>query len=658
MCLAALLFSFSGAAAGPEQVNLTFLDKWGYHGVDGWGLYPRDGEFSWFGFILNNPTENEYTVSLPIDVDVAHQTMHPIANTFYRVLTPGSNYYPGDDLVNHYFTGSFRLPPNSTYSIFMDILDFKKYSGQWDTNVFFSVDITDAENKKTIDIKNGVLAYDAYQTLPKSRDIVIAPSPLFSTIKLCRDYDPASGKIYIAYDIRNNSTNSIPIQLPMTVSINEEDKTQILTTTSCFSKADPCEFTNGFYTLGAKRTVRVTAQADAPAAMQNDFSVSTSFRYQYGIDLYKGFYIGSSEDSCITLPTQDPTAAVFPTPVITATPAVPAEPTVTSTTEATVTAVPTESAALASAGFCRTYDASTKTVKLSYSIQNRTTGNLPVELATSIVAEGDQNTSAIRNITCSNKDGSCTSRISNGFIDMAPYEIITISGEAVLASPPVKADFYIRTSLRYRFANDMVPLLIGYTSSACSGSPATPVIPAPSVNTPLTKVNFCKIQNQNSQKSAFEYTLRNDGTTSLSIELASTMSVQGMQQTLPIKYTDCTISGRSCMRNITNGYLTLDAGNAVKLTGEIGISASKSSSLWLRTSLRYIQNDQTLIPFALGQTGDYCSAGQQPKTSDNTTGADISKSGADLMNENNSGIDLYYIGEASGTSVIPSFPVK
>ena len=86
-----VIFSLFGPAeAGPEEVSIVPVSKWNYKDVDGWGFYAKNGEYSWFAFILRNPGSREYTVTLPAEVDVAHCTQHKIVNTAYKAMYNGS----------------------------------------------------------------------------------------------------------------------------------------------------------------------------------------------------------------------------------------------------------------------------------------------------------------------------------------------------------------------------------------------------------------------------------------------------------------------------------------------------------------------------------------------------------------------------------------
>ena len=123
------LILFGSVFAGPEEVRLIPVSKWNYKNVDGWGFYAKNGDYSWFAFILYNPTNTDYTISIPVDATVANATRHKIINTSYKKMINGSVDFFYAGYVKEYFTESFTLAKNSTCSVFMDIADIQAYSG-------------------------------------------------------------------------------------------------------------------------------------------------------------------------------------------------------------------------------------------------------------------------------------------------------------------------------------------------------------------------------------------------------------------------------------------------------------------------------------------------------------------------------------------------
>ncbi len=748
------LFAFCPAFAGPEQVELLPLHKWGYNNVGGWGFYALNGEFSWFAIVLHNPTDNAFTVSLPAEADVNHLSRHKIVNTAYKVMPFGNSEFFHDNREKVYFSGDLTLPKHSTYAIYMDITDMQTYSGQWDVPAFLDVRIKDQTQSVTKKVE-GVLARDGYDEVPTQLVIVVpgapdlkniifcrdysAPEKMISftyTLKnvahdairlelaatlavegldktipvsyiscttgsgkscmnridktnnsiyinsletmefrgeatatrqltypyfkiktslrydyngktlipfligetttscssvtpvptetnttvptaatvtpvitttpqvpgtsavisegICRDYDRNTRKVTFRYGIRNATSMVVPVELAMTLAIEGQSSTVAIRNTTCISSGTNCtsRIENGYLKLNPMETVQIFGEANLQTVpAKTDFYIRTSLRYRYGNDLVP-VLIGTTTESCSAAPIpQDPTITV--TPVITTTPQVPG------------------TNAVISEGICRNYDRNTRKVTFRYGIRNASSMVVPVELATTLAIEGQSSTVAIRNTTCISSDANCTSRIENGYLKLNPMETVQIFGEADLQTVPAKTDFYIRTSLRYRSGNDLVPVLIGTTTESCST-----IIPTPAVDTQLRTVTFCKTSDSSGRKVGFVYALRNESGVTIPVELATTMAVEGLQRTVPIRYLKCTSnSGSSCDGRIRDGYLTLNPGETAELRGELQLPDNPTvPNFTIRTSLRYNYNGQKLIPFFVGRTGNTCAAAHSAET--------------------------------------------
>ena len=647
------LFSFCPVLAGPEQVELLPLHKWGYYNVGGWGFYALDGEFSWFAIVLHNPTNNAFTVSLPAEADVNHLSRHKIVNTAYKVMPFGNSEFFHDNREKVYFTGDLTLPKHSTYAIYMDITDMQPYSGQWDVPAFLDVRISDQTQTVTKNVE-GILARDGYDEVPTQLVIVVPGAPDLQNISFCRDYSAPEKKISFTYTLKNVAHDAIRLELAATLAVEGLDKSipvsYISCTTgsgkSCMKRIDK---TNNSIYINSLETMEFRGEATATRQLTYPyFKIRTSLRYDYNGKTLIPFLIGETTTSCSSVtpvPTETstpvPTAATL-TPAITTTPQIPG------------------TNAVISEGICRDYDRNTGKVTFRYGIRNTTSMVVPVELAMTLAVEGQSGTIAVRNMTCISSGASCTSRIENSYIKLNPMETIQIFGEADLQTIPAKADFYIRTSLRYRNGDDLVPVLIGTTTESCSAAPTpqdptittTPVItttPAPTADTQLRTVTFCKTSDSSGRKVGFVYALRNESGVTIPVELATTMAVEGLQRTVPARYLRCTSdSGSSCDGRIRDGYLTLNPGETAELRGELQLPADPANpNFTIRTSLRYNYNGQKLIPFYVGTTGNICAAAHSAEIQE-----DMFTTSVTLINEENTDKTL-----SAGTILLRDKPV-
>ncbi len=448
------LFLFGSVCAGPDDVHLIPLNKWNYKNVDGWGFYAKNGEYSWFGFILQNPTNSSYTVSLPADADIAHNTRHKIVNTSYKVMINGSANFLYEGYVKQYFTESFILPENSTYAVFMDIADIQPYSGQWDTDVFFPVQIKDKNKTSTINI-TGVLAYDARNTTPSKLTLVNEGTPLLTTVNFCRSYNNKTKRVAFTYTLKNNSGTTILLKLSPKLKIQGQKKAVKITYIKCKSGGKSClsRISGRKIRLKAGETVSFTGRvqlSEKPA--KTNFYVKTTPYYTYNGKVQTAYPIKTSKKTCSS------TASVPATPVPTVVP----------------TAAPDDDEPLTAVSFCRDYNDSSKKVSFVYELKNSTSATIPVELASSLAIEGFEKTAAIRYTNCISGGRSCITRIKSGsgsasYIDLKAGETASFYGECTLSGKPDKTDFFAKTSLRYDYnGRKLIPLFVGYATGSCS----------------------------------------------------------------------------------------------------------------------------------------------------------------------------------------------
>lgn len=455
----AVLFLFGSAYAGPEQVSIVPISKWNYKNVNGYGLYAKGGEYSWFAFILRNAGNTDVTVTLPSEVDVAHNTRHKIVNTAYKAMYNGSVDINYSGYFKVYFTNSFTLPKDSTYSVFFDVTDIQPYNKQWDTDVFFSIQIKDQNTAINLPIK-GVLAYDAKNTTPSRLTIVTqdpnqgtaaAGDPL-TTVSFCRDL--ANNKVSFAYALKNNTAAVIPVELATSLAVEGQSGAVPVSYTGCTSGGSSCtsRISGGIFKLNPGETAEFKGEAALSAKpSKTDFYIQTSLRYDYNGQILTPFLVGYATGAC---------SAGSPAPV--PTPASPSTP-----------ETGTDELGLISTSFCRDYDANARRLSFSYTLKNSSSVQIPVELATSLAIEGQQNVVPLSYTGCTSGGSSCSSRISKGIFKLNAGETAEFRGEATLPSNPANANFFIKTSLRYDYnGRTLIPFLVGYTTNTCSAAHA------------------------------------------------------------------------------------------------------------------------------------------------------------------------------------------
>ncbi|MBQ6508514.1 MAG: hypothetical protein IJI07_03485 [Flexilinea sp.] len=594
----AVLFLFGSAYAGPEQVSIVPISKWNYKNVNGYGLYAKGGEYSWFAFILRNAGNTDVTVTLPSEVDVAHNTRHKIVNTAYKAMYNGSVDINYSGYFKVYFTNSFTLPKDSTYSVFFDVTDIQPYNKQWDTDVFFSIQIKDQNTAINLPIK-GVLAYDAKNTTPSRLTIVTqdpnqgtaaAGDPL-TTVSFCRDL--ANNKVSFAYALKNNTAAVIPVELATSLAVEGQSGAVPVSYTGCTSGGSSCtsRISGGIFKLNPGETAEFKGEAALSAKpSKTDFYIQTSLRYDYNGQILTPFLVGYATGAC---------SAGSPAPV--PTPASPSTP-----------ETGTDELGLISTSFCRDYDANARRLSFSYTLKNSSSVQIPVELATSLAIEGQQNVVPLSYTGCTSGGSSCSSRISGGIFTMDAGETVEFKGQATLSAAPSKSNFYVRTSLRYNYkGRTLIPFLVGYAGASCSAGSTAPSATAPNVNSEggLVNVSFCRSYDANARKITFAYALKNKSSVTIPVELATTLAVEGFNKVAQIRYTGCTSGGSSCSSRISKGIFKLNAGETAEFRGEATLPSNPANAnFFIKTSLRYDYNGRTLIPFLVGYTTNTCSA--------------------------------------------------
>jgi len=611
LSLLTFLLIISPTFANPEDVTLLPLSKWQYKNVDGWGFYAYGGEFSWFGFVLHNATDSDYTVSLPVEADVNHLSRHKIVNTSYKVMDFGSKDFQRNDRPKIYFTDDFTLPKRSTYAVFMDIAGMQPYSRQWDTSVFFDYEIKDNSKSVTKNI-SGILTRDMYRSVPTKLVIMHPGVKELETVSFCRDYSQNDRKVTFNYALKNNTNDPILIEFAQSILLEGFSQTIPVQYLNCTVNGSSCTDRLGadvFWLLGSDTAVfqAEAALPDTQTQPNNNFHIKTSLRYDYNGQKKIPYGLGETRAACQAAspepisPTKTPEATSVPTSIPTSIPT--AVPTATPAPTLDIPAIPLENP-----GFCRNYIKEGNKISFSYTLTNISSVKIPVELATSLWIEGQPETIKIINTDCTTTGNSCKARIKNGILTLNANESVDISGEAVLKVNPPKQDFLIQTSLRYNYnGKNLIPFLIKNSNSVCSAD-----IPVPEPEKPvsaLETVKFCRTYDSSTGKVSFSYALKNNTTGTIPVELATTIAIQGQQRSLPIQYKNCVSAGKSCIARIKNGYLYLNAGETAELSGIVKLNNSPSTeNFYIRTSLRYMDNHQRLTPFYIGQSADSCTS--------------------------------------------------
>ncbi len=634
------LILFGSVFAGPEEVRLIPVSKWNYKNVDGWGFYAKNGDYSWFAFILYNPTNTDYTISIPVDASVANATRHKIINTSYKKMINGSVDFFYAGYVKEYFTESFTLAKNSTCSVFMDIADIQAYSAQWDTDVAFTIQIGDKNKTVSMDI-DGVLAYDAKNTTPPTVPVVNEGTPVLSTVSFCRNYNASNGQVTFAYALKNHSTQNIPVELATTLAAEGLSETPLITYTGCKSGSRSCmsRIDGGMFTLKAGETAEFYGSAvfDKKPS-KTGFYILTSLRYTYNGKTLIPYLIGRASGTCsVEIPTQVPSATVTATATATATPkptatAVPtstpkptatAVPTSTVRPTATATPVPAEKEALTTVRFCRDYKSSAKRVTFTYALRNDTAQNVRVELPETMEIEGVSAPAKITYNKCLSDGRTCLSRIRGGFITLEPGETAEISGRVPMSRQPAKSDYFIRTAVRYGDNGKTLPLYAADSCSVKSPAPAPTVAvtatatstpkptatataaPAPAEDGALSTVRFCRDYRSASKRITFTYALQNNSDRNIRAELPKTMEIEGVSAPAKITYNKCLSAGKTCLSRISGGSITLKPGETAEISGRVPMSRQPAKSdFFIQTAVRYGDNGKTLPLYA----ADSCQA--------------------------------------------------
>ncbi|MBR6089001.1 MAG: hypothetical protein IKP86_03645 [Anaerolineaceae bacterium] len=259
--------------------------------------------------------------------------------------------------------------------------------------------------------------------------------------------------------------------------------------------------------------------------------------------------------------------------------------------------------AVTAGNFCRTYDEDTNTVTINYSLTNTTSGEIPLQLATTLDVQGQPRYLLITYTACSAKGADCKDRIKEDYeISLASNEMITLTGTVNLDIAPIVSNFSVYTSLVYKLDGETVALSLGSTQNSCG---AEPVPPTPTTGE-LTPVSFCRTYDSASQNVSFQYTLKNETKFPIIIQPAKTLRVTDEVENPKTSYKSCSYSdGGAC--TIDAETFTLAAGKTVTFAGEAPLTKAPAADFSVYTSLIYSINRQEKI-LSVGTTTSECPA--------------------------------------------------
>ena len=680
-----ILLAFGTVFAAPKDVELILLSRY-YQNQQCYGFYDMCGTTSWLGLAFHNGGTQPASVAFPSEVRIGGTSgsRHPIKNLRYievsqtiTNLREWETTRPGTS-----FSSTLTIPAGKSYVVFFDIQNIGQYAAQWDTNVFFSVEITSEGSTEEMNI-SGVISQRGNETC--SADQVCSAAVL-------RGSYTADGNGTVTVNVKNNMPMSAEItgQTDLSVTWTNAEGTK---QTSKIENAVTWEQNPGWLGTGKNKTVSGTFKLPAEIASSNN-SLILGFHFWHPSSLFFGNFhaqatlhsvsglngsvsgnydtngkngtfkaiINNNQNKAVsvTLPTTGKVtdaSGKFSTVTLnwntTGPISMNAQGTATlngtfsfnetslihnnsslvlsadltsedstGNVAGTVTRNADPNPVLKATGdFCRDYTASSGEMSFSYSIMSEANIDLQVELATTLHISGQKANPAITYTGCQNKGISCLSKINKGIYTIEPGETVTFSGKVSLEKPYPSADAFAETSLRY-FADAATKVVyIGKTTNSCSAQP-TPVTPEPPVIN-LTASGLCKSYTKGSSKVSFQYTLTNASDSTIPVELAATLGIENQTDTLAITYTDCKSGDESCMNRIKNNKdFEIKAGESVTFSGESTLKTiPEAAGFSIRTSLIYFPKGERKALF-VGESSEACSGtpiDPDPVTPDLTT---------------------------------------
>ena len=396
-------------------------------------------------------------------------------------------------------------------------------------------------------------------------------TPDLTTVQFCRTNN--SSRLDFTYSLKNNTNSDISLQLAKTMAVEGQSATSVIQYTGCTISGESCTIKGENFTLEAGKTAAFSGRANMSSVPQkSDFYVSTSLVYTIN-GTTKAYSIGKTVtgDGCSVAPI-DPQPGDL---LITAN------------------------------SFYRSYNPATKKVTFTYTLVNNNEVAIPVDLARTIAADGQDSALPAAYTACSSAGTNCKNRIDGYSFTLNAGETASFTGEITLPKPPVNADFWVYTSLVYTPNGIQKVLDLGKTKTEI---PSTPVTPEPPV-IDLTAGGLCRDYTKGSSNILVQYTLKNDSASAVAVELATTLAVDGQASNSRITYTDCKVGTDSCFSRIANQKdITLNPGEEAVFTGKATLAAEpKDPKFKVHTSLIYTVNNVQKALF-IGESNAACTA--------------------------------------------------
>ncbi|MBQ6518208.1 MAG: class F sortase [Anaerolineaceae bacterium] len=544
-----LIFIVPSAAAKPEDVKLIPLSRYNYKNVDGYGFYDKCADYSWFGMVLHNETEDSYTITLPNEVRVTgwNGTKHPVANTRYKVMDFGSGNFLREDREELPFSGKLTLPAKSTLAVFMDIKDFSRYNLYWDTNVFFKFQVTD----KTQSAEKSVSGILAQRGNACSADQVC-------TAEVVNGAYNAAGGGEVTVSLKNSMPDAAEITGKTDVVIKWRDangKTQERTVPNGVKWSS----VPGWLGSGEKKTVSGTLSLPVEiTSIARELDLT--FHFYFPSSLFFGdFYAQKKLSSTTGL----------------------------------------------QAVFSGNYDTDGKKGAFSAVIYNNE--KTAVTLQTTAAAK-DLNSDLVPHAIIVKLPAEGKAVSADGKSSVVSLDWYTGNGITIDPGKSVSLEGALSfKDTRLIQSNNSLILSadLGVSGGIQSASAGT-ITRNPDPNPVLEAVSFCRNYKTGDSKLSFTYTLKNASHIDILTELATTLAIPGQVPNPKIKYTACVSSGASCLSRINGSNITLSAGETASFSGEVVMDpVSRDANITAQTSLRYFPDGEKKVLY-VGKTSEKC----------------------------------------------------
>ena len=496
-----------------------------------------------FSAVLNNYSEGEVNIALPETGKVTDSE-----GKSYNVNVKWNTSKSAGKTV------TVTIPPSGK----------KELSG-----TFTFTDKTPIASNNTLilsaDFSSGSVKGSAAGTVIRNAD----PNPVIRVLSLCRQYTAGSKKVTFTYELKNEASTDIRVELASSLSVPGNVWNPKTKYTHCVSSGQSCmnRMLNGAsIIIKTGETIKFSGEAELEKAGGNDLTIQTSLRYFADGKTY-AIPVGKAGNSC--------SGPVDPVP----------------TSQPTVTPYPEPDSELKAVSFCRMLSSS-NVVELQYTLQNLTKSPIRTQLAQTLAVQGFDNLVGIKYSACENLDSTACSLSSDGYHIIGAGKSVRFKGTAQLPKAPSSSDFTVRTSLIYYYGSDdqARALFIGRTSSSsCGDSPVPAAV--------ITSSCFCR-SSFNGSTLNIAYALENPNKYSIEVELAKTLLVEGVAKYLPITYEK---------KDGLNGYMyTLAPGQNVWFYGTVTPGDVKlPNNYFAYTSLVYYPNGIRSV-LNLGKTTDFC----------------------------------------------------